>query len=59
MPYLNVEGQGIVTDIVEYIRENYSDSNLNIASVAEFLNKNPRYISRIFRESTDWEFWIM
>lgn len=52
MPYLNVEGQGIVTDIVEYIRENYSDSNLNIASVAEFLNKNPRYISRIFREST-------
>ncbi|MDD5994646.1 MAG: AraC family transcriptional regulator [Clostridiales bacterium] len=42
----------IVTNILEYVEENFSDSSLNISSIAEFLEKNPKYISRVFREAT-------
>lgn len=46
------EARKIVADIIEYVEENFSNSNLNISSIAEFLDKNPKYISRVFRETT-------
>ena len=45
-------GKGIVQSIVEYVEEHFEDSNLNITTIAEGIGKNPKYISRIFREET-------
>ena len=42
---------GIVTDILEYVESHYNDSNLNISVIADFINKNPKYISRVFKET--------
>lgn len=46
------EGKGIVSKVVNYVQENYMDCNLNLNSIAEGLGKNPRYISRTFKEET-------
>ena len=42
---------GIVADVLEYIDEHYSDSSLNISSIADSVNRNPKYISRVFKEN--------
>ena len=47
---LGGEVRRIVSDILEYVEENYSDSGLNISSIADFIDKNPKYISRVFKE---------
>lgn len=44
------EVRRIVADILEYVEENYSDNSLNISSIADFMEKNPKYISRVFKE---------
>lgn len=46
------EDRGIVHTILEYIEHNYTDSNLNITTIAEEVNRNPRYISTLFRKET-------
>lgn len=45
------EIRGIVADVLEYVEEHYNDSALNISTVADSINKNPKYISRVFKET--------
>ena len=42
--------QGIVNSVVEYVKEHYQDNSLNISMIAEGIGKNPKYISRVFKE---------
>ena len=44
--------KGIVQSITEYAEEHYSDSSLNITAIAESMGRNPKYISRVFKEET-------
>jgi len=44
--------RGIVVKIKEYVKENYMDSVLNINTIANALERNPKYISRVFRAET-------
>ncbi len=43
---------GIVNSVVEYVKEHYQDASLNISTIAEGIGKNPKYISRVFKEET-------
>ncbi len=47
----SIEIRGMVRGIKEYIEEHYADPNLNISSIAVKVNRNPKYISRIFKEN--------
>lgn len=38
--------------ILKYIQENYNDSNLNVAMIADQFELNPSYLSRFFKEQT-------
>ena len=38
--------------IIEYVQENYWDTNLSIAFIAETFDMNPRYLSRFYKEQT-------
>lgn len=49
---LETENSGIVKSIREYVEENYTDSSLNVNSIAEKMNRNPVYISKIYKEET-------
>ena len=42
--------QGIVNSVMEYVKEHYQDTSLNISMIAEGIGKNPKYISRVFKE---------
>lgn len=39
-----------MTEIVEYMKENYQDPNLTITSTADHFHLNPSYLSRIFKK---------
>lgn len=41
-----------VSEIMAYIRENYTNTDLNIVYVAEKFNLTPAYLSRIFKKET-------
>lgn len=41
--------QSVVTEVLRYIEENFTDSELNLTAVAEALGYSSKYISRIFR----------
>lgn len=43
--------RGIVADIIEYVDGHYNNSDLNISTIADSMNKNPKYISRVFKEN--------
>lgn len=45
------ELRGIVADVLDYITEHYDDSSLNIAAIADAIDKNPKYIARVFKET--------
>lgn len=45
--------KGIVQIVIEYVEAHFDDSNLNISTIAEGIKRNPKYISRIFREETN------
>ncbi len=47
----NGEGR-VVKKIVSLVESNYSDINLNIASLADLMMMNPKYISSAYREAT-------
>lgn len=49
---LNDRSRVIVTDVLEYVEEHYADSSMNISTIADFIHKNPKYLSRIFKECT-------
>lgn len=42
----------IISAIKKHIAKNYSDQSLNVNMIAYTLNRNPKYISRIFKECT-------
>lgn len=46
------ENKGIVKKVKEYVEANYTDSNLNVSSIAEKMNKNSKYVSKVFKEET-------
>lgn len=39
-----------MTEIVEYLKENYSDPNLNVSSVSDYFHLNASYLSRTFKK---------
>lgn len=45
-----LENRGIIIKIIKYVEANYTDCNLNLSSMAEDLQKNSRYLSRVFKE---------
>lgn len=42
--------QSLVNKIKIYVNNNYMDCNLNIASIADAMELNPKYMSRLFKE---------
>lgn len=42
----------LIEQIEKYIYTNYQNNNLNISTIAEAMERNPRYISRIFKIQT-------
>ena len=40
----------LVGQIKSYVKENYADSNLNVASIGERFSKTPHYISKLFKD---------
>lgn len=47
-----IEGKEIILKIRKYIEEHYTDQNLSVSSMAGVLDRNPKYISRVFKEAT-------
>ena len=47
----NEEIRGIVAYVLGYVEEHYADSSLNISSIADSIDKNPKYVSRVFKET--------
>ena len=41
---------GLVSDILALVKENFTDSDFNLASLADDLGYNSKYISRLFKE---------
>lgn len=39
-------------NVIEFIKENYSSNQLTVASIAEYLNLNPTYLSSAFKSKT-------
>ena len=54
---LQSEGKDIVLKIYKYIEENYADQNLSVSSMADYLNRNPKYLSRVFKSATGEGIW--
>lgn len=50
--HLKDRGGGKKEKILNYIHENYKDSNLNVGMIADYFNLNPSYLSRFFKEQT-------
>ena len=50
--YEQDNSKGIVADVREYVETHYTDSSLNISSIADAIGKKPRHISRVFKEET-------
>ncbi|WMJ86899.1 AraC family transcriptional regulator [Anaerocolumna sp. MB42-C2] len=45
--------QSLSNSIKNHVNANYLDYNLSIASIAESVNLNPKYMSRLFREENE------
>ncbi len=45
--------QSFTNNIKKYVNENYMDCNLSIASIADSMNLNPKYMSRLFKEENE------
>ena len=42
----------IVNEIIKYVEMHYAESSLNIQSIADGVSRNPKYISKVFRDET-------
>ncbi len=49
---VRIESGGVVDKVKKYIVKHYQDSSLNISTIAEDMRRNPKYISRVFKEET-------
>lgn len=47
-----VKNNWIVSGVIPYIEENYTDCNLSVAMIAEHFGMHPVYTSRLFKEQT-------
>jgi YesN/AraC family two-component response regulator len=45
-----------INHIMQYLRENFTDSNINLTSVAQHFGFNPSYLSRKFKQETGKSF---
>lgn len=52
LPENTGEIQGIVAEVYDYVAEHFNDSGLNIAAIADALERNPKYISKVFKDTT-------
>ena len=43
---------GLVVQVQQFVQEHYQDCSLNIGSIADALDRNPKYLSRVFRSET-------
>ena len=57
--YSKIQGQwesdnigGIVAKVKDIVEANYMDSNLNLGMIAEKINRNSKYISKVFKDET-------
>lgn len=48
--FRKLEGKVIVNKMLDYIEQHYTDQDFNVNSLAEALNRNPRYLTRSFKE---------
>lgn len=46
----------VIDEITEYVRLNFSDSNLSLSDIASRFYVNPSYLSRIFKQETGQSF---
>ena len=46
------EVREIIINIRNFITENYTSQNLSVSSIADHLERNSKYISRLFKEDT-------
>ncbi|MEG0689222.1 MAG: helix-turn-helix transcriptional regulator, partial [Hungatella sp.] len=53
---LNSEPEGnveqLMTKVQLYVEEHYTDGNMNISSIAEAIGLTPKYISKLFKDTT-------
>jgi len=49
---MRMQERGIIKEVIEYIELHYTESSLNVNSVADGLNRSAKYISKIFKEET-------
>lgn len=40
----------VIEKVMEYIQENYADTQLSVASIAEYCQLSPKYLSQFFKE---------
>jgi len=46
------EEKGIVSTIRKYVEDHYTDQDLSVSIIAYAIDRNPTYLSRVFKEST-------
>ena len=44
--------KGIVNEVINYVELHYTENSLNINTVAEGISRNPKYISKVFKDET-------
>lgn len=46
----NITDSGLIARIKSYVNENYTNCNMNISSIAQAMDLNPKYMSKLFKE---------
>jgi Response regulator containing CheY-like receiver domain and AraC-type DNA-binding domain len=46
----------VIGQVMQYLRDNFTDSNINLTSVAQHFGFNPSYLSRKFKQETGESF---
>ena len=44
--------KGIVNEVINYVELHYAENSLNINTIAEGISRNPKYISKVFKDET-------
>lgn len=47
-----LQQKGIVNEVINYVEQHYAENSLNINTVAEGISRNPKYISKVFKDET-------
>ncbi len=42
----------IVRSVIQYVEQHFTESDLNINTIAEGIGRNPKYLSRVFKDET-------